>query len=184
MKALVYDNTKGGWSNTRGMWLTDLPKPSLGSSDTAMAIIKLRYAGFCGSDRGIWARQAFGELIESRLQRKISQYALWVMRCSGKVVAVGQDVIEKYGIRPGDIVSAESHNACGTCYQCVAGDKHVCVKDSIIGISEDGCFAEYAKLPARVLWPTDIQKIDPRVARHSGSIRQCGACLHPNSAQR
>jgi threonine 3-dehydrogenase len=28
----------------------------------------------------------------------------------------------------------------------------------------DGCFAEYVKLPARALWPTDIRKIRPEVA--------------------
>ena len=63
----------------------------------------------------------------------------------------------------GDVVSTESHLICGQCYQCRAGDTHVCAKDKIIGISTDGCFAEYVKLPASALWPTDIEKIRPEV---------------------
>jgi threonine 3-dehydrogenase len=44
------------------------------------------------------------------------------------------------------------------------GDTHVCAKDKIIGISMDGCFAEYLKLPAKSLWRTDLAKIRPEVA--------------------
>ena len=36
--------------------------------------------------------------------------------------------------------------------------------DKIIGISQDGCFAEYVKLPAKALWPTDLSRILPEVA--------------------
>src|SRR5690606_2889180 len=41
---------------------------------------------------------------------------------------------------------------------------HVCARDKIIGISTDGCFAEYVKLPAKALWPTDLSRIRPEVA--------------------
>jgi len=44
------------------------------------------------------------------------------------------------------------------------GDLHVCADDKIIGISRDGCFAEFVKLPAKALWPTDLCKFLPEVA--------------------
>jgi threonine 3-dehydrogenase len=164
MKALIYDNTKGGWAGTRGMWLSDIEKPTLSPGETESVIVKMKYAGFCGSDRGIWARQSFGELIESRLQKDNKSIRIMGHELLGEVVETGSEVKDKYNINIGDIVAAESHNTCGQCYQCLAGDKHVCSNDSIIGISEDGCFAEYVKVPAKILWPTDINKIDPRVA--------------------
>jgi threonine 3-dehydrogenase len=43
------------------------------------------------------------------------------------------------------------------------GDSNVCITDRIIGISTDGCFAEYLKLPAHSLWSTDTRKIRPEV---------------------
>ncbi|EKD43497.1 MAG: hypothetical protein ACD_72C00248G0001, partial [uncultured bacterium] len=164
MKALVYDTTKGGWENTRGFWLKDIPEPTLSPSDSESVIVKMRYAGFCGSDRGMWSRASFGPLVQSSLAKENKTQRIIGHELLAEVVQVGDKVTEKYNIKVGDIVSAESHLTCGKCYQCEVGDKHVCADDIIIGISQDGCFGEYAKLPAKVLWPTDINKIDPRVA--------------------
>jgi threonine 3-dehydrogenase len=80
------------------------------------------------------------------------------------VVEVGPEAASKWGYRPGDVVSTESHIICEACYQCRVGDTHVCAKDKIIGISMDGCFAEYLVLPAKSLWRTDLTKIRPEVA--------------------
>jgi threonine 3-dehydrogenase len=44
-----------------------VPRPSLEVGrdyrDASMAIVKPRFAGFCGSDRGIWFRRSFGDMI-------------------------------------------------------------------------------------------------------------------------
>ena len=76
---------------------------------------------------------------------------------------VGSGARRHFGYRPKDIVSTESHIICGSCLQCRIGDTNVCADDIIIGISRDGCFAEYIKLPAKVLWPTDKNKISLKV---------------------
>jgi threonine 3-dehydrogenase len=55
----------------------------------------------------------------------------------------------------GDFVSAESHVVCGKCYQCLHGEKHVCVDDKIIGFDRDGAFAGYIALPASCIWKND-----------------------------
>jgi threonine 3-dehydrogenase len=82
----------------------------------------------------------------------------------GEIVEVGSGVQAEFGLGVGDVISAESHIVCGSCYQCQRGEFHVCQRDRILGISEDGCFAEYIKLPARCAWPTDLSKIRPEVA--------------------
>jgi threonine 3-dehydrogenase len=167
MGALVYDRAEGPWEATRGMIKTTVPSPELVGgvgADEASVIIRPLYAGFCGSDRGIWFRQAFKDMIcrsldgESRDRRVIGHEML------GEIVASGRRAQRKYGYFPGDIVSTESHIICGACYQCRVGDTHVCAEDKIIGISLDGCFAEFIKLPAKSLWRTDLTKIRPEVA--------------------
>ncbi|PLX26287.1 theronine dehydrogenase [Candidatus Parcubacteria bacterium] len=164
MKALIYDKNQGPWKETQGLWMVDKPKPELGEGDNDQVIIKMKYAGFCGSDRGIWSRSSFGELILSTLEKENKDERVVGHELLGEIVEMGSNVTSKYDVRVGDIVSAESHITCGTCYQCQRGDKHVCADDVIIGIAQDGCFAEYAKLPASILWKTDIEKIDPRIA--------------------
>jgi threonine 3-dehydrogenase len=47
--------------------------------------------------------------------------------------------------------TAEMHIACGVCWQCRHGEKHVCHNTVIKGIQEDGGFAEYLVVPAQNL---------------------------------
>lgn len=168
MWALTFDKARESWETSKGLVKERVPVPVLDervdSSDGSRVIVKVKFAGFCGSDRGIWTRKAFGDMIlgslaeEGRTKRVVGHEML------GEIVDVGSRVTEKYGYRKGDIVSTESHIVCGTCVQCRRGEFHVCAKDKIIGISQDGCFAEFIKLPAKSLWPTDTTKIRPEVA--------------------
>jgi threonine 3-dehydrogenase len=164
MKALVYDTTLGGWENTRGYWMQEIEKPVLLKSEKDFVIVKVAYAGFCGSDRGIWSRSSFGPFIESSLKEENKTKRIAGHEFFGNIVEAGKDVFEKFGFALGDTVVAESHVACGECYQCKNGQLHVCKGDKILGISTDGCFAEYAKIPAKILRHADEQDIDPRIA--------------------
>jgi threonine 3-dehydrogenase len=161
MKALVYDQKQGSWKDTTGFWQVDLPEPKLGAGDGNNVILKMKFAGVCGSDRGIWNRTAFQEMIETSLAKEGKTQRIIGHELFAEVAEVGSAVTE---VKVGDAVSAESHITCGKCYQCVRGDTHVCAEDIIIGIAADGCFAEYAKLPAKILWKTDPQNIEPELA--------------------
>jgi threonine 3-dehydrogenase len=65
--------------------------------------------------------------------------------CAGEVVAVGPAV---QGIAAGARVCAETHIACGACYQCTHGAPHICRNLILFGHQVDGCFAEYCVVPA------------------------------------
>ncbi|GMV13933.1 MAG: zinc-binding dehydrogenase [Polyangiaceae bacterium] len=174
MRALVYDRAKDPWEESRGLRLEDVPKAELDEKndyqDRSRVLIKPRFVGFCGSDRGIWFRRAFKDMIVGSLDKEAK--ALHRSRDQrvighelfGEIVAVGSDAKRTHGLEVGDMVAAESHIFCGVCYQCRNGDAHVCADDLIIGISYDGAFADYVKLPAQVIWRTDTKKIRPEVA--------------------
>ncbi|MFH0899085.1 MAG: zinc-binding dehydrogenase [Pseudomonadota bacterium] len=168
MQALVFDRNQGSWDETRGLWMEEVPAPSLNEGadwkDGYAALVRPRYMGFCGSDRGIWFRRAFGDMIRESLEQEKRDVRIIGHELFGEIVAIGSHAARELGLKPGDMVSAESHIICGSCYQCRVGDTHVCADNKIIGISTDGCFAELVKLPASLLWPTDIRKIRPEVA--------------------
>ena len=168
MTALVYDRSLGPWEETRGLTRARVPTPRLDPSadrrDEASVIVKVSYAGFCGSDRGIWLRKSFKQMIHGSLDDEGGDVRITGHELLGRVVQVGRKAAIKYGYEPGQVVSTESHIICGACYQCRAGDTHVCAEDKIIGISTDGCFAEYLKLPAKSLWHTNLDRIRPEVA--------------------
>lgn len=165
MRALTFDRSRESWEGSRGMVVDQVPVPTLGSpDDRGMVLVKVRYAGFCGTDRGIWARKAMGDMVLGSLDRDGSDRRVFGHELLGEVVDVDPEAAAQFGYRPGDTVSTESHIVCGACYQCRLGEYHVCANEKIIGVSVDGCFADYVKLPAAALWPTDLSRIRPEVA--------------------
>lgn len=168
MLALTYDRVKDPWDSTEGLRLQEVPRPLLDATrafrDGEMALIRPYLTGFCGSDRGIWHRRSFGDMIASSLDAEGHDVRVIGHELLGEIVQVGPEVTRDYGLMPGDIVTAESHIVDDTCYQCRVGDKHVCATAQIIGISLDGCFSEFVKLPAKALWRTDLARIRPEVA--------------------
>ncbi len=167
MKALVYDKSSMPWDTTRGFERREISRPVLDSADPGDAdkvIVKVIYSGFCGSDRGIWNRVAFKGMIFESLKREQRTVRTIGHEMVGEIVEVGPRAAARYGYRPKDIVTTESHIICNVCYQCRIGQTHICANDIIIGIGQDGCFAEYIKLPAQTLWPTDARKIKLEVA--------------------
>jgi threonine 3-dehydrogenase len=168
MWALTFDRSREPWDTSTGLVKERVGIPqideSADSSDGSRVVIKVKYSGFCGSDRGIWYRKAFGDMILGSLDEEHRDKRIVGHEMLGEIVEVGSRVAEKHGYKVGDVVSTESHIVCGTCYQCRRGEYHVCARDKIIGISQDGCFAEYIKLPAKALWRTDLSKIRPEVA--------------------
>ena len=168
MQALVYDKATMPWDKTRGFVRQTVARPELDEAanpaDSMSVVIKVIFAGFCGSDRGIWNRTAFKGMIFESLKQEQHTTRIIGHEMVGEIVEVGSLVTGKYNYRAKDIVSTESHIICGVCHQCMIGQTHICADDQIIGISRDGCFAEYIKLPAAVLWPTDKKKIKLKVA--------------------
>lgn len=191
MKALIFDKSKS-WETSRGFEMVNIPEPVLDEknnpSDAESVIIKVHYAGVCGTDRGIWNRQAFKDAIlnsidaESQtspipsLSRRgtepvpsltkgrlggVKTYRIIGHEFFGEAVKIGSRV---KGIGVGDFVSCESHVVCNQCFQCSSGQKEVCTNEKILGISRDGGFAEYIKVPAHIVWKTDTSKIRPEVA--------------------
>jgi threonine 3-dehydrogenase len=194
MKALIFDKSKSDWQSTRGFEMVNIPEPVLEAGDEDKIIIKVAYAGVCGTDKGIWNRQAFRDAILNSIDQEskipvIARSAADEAILSSKKIATPSDALglamtkksyriighEFFGevkdkgskvkdIAIGDFVACESHVVCNKCYQCLHGQKNVCINEKILGISVDGGFAEYAKVPAQVAWKTDTSKIRPEVA--------------------
>ncbi len=168
MLALVFDAVKDGWDSSTGFRKASVPRPRLDEradpEDASRVIVRVRYAGVCGSDRGIWYRSSFKGMILDSLLDEGKTCRVIGHELVGAIAEVGTRARSRFELREGQIVAAESHIVCGRCTQCRLGESHVCSNEKIIGISTDGCFAEYIKLPANVVWPTDPTKIRIEVA--------------------
>jgi len=133
-----------------GLELLDVPKPSAGPGQV---VVRVLATSLCGTDNHIyrWDEWAQGRI---RLPRIIGH------ELCGEVVEAGSGVT---AVAVGDYVAAESHITCAVCFQCRTGNAHVCKNYRILGIDEDGSYAEYVRLPERVLWKTS-REIPPEFA--------------------
>jgi threonine 3-dehydrogenase len=176
-KGLVIDLSEKSRDDSRGFTLTDLPMPTLDEAknpnDAVSVILKVRYAGVCGSDLGLWNRTAFKDMFLSSLKRDGVTRRVVGHEFVGEIVEAGSMVKSLYSdpdpqnlakIEVGHLVSGDSHVTCGRCYQCRLGEGHVCRDEAILGISIDGIFAEYVKIPAKNLWGIDESRVRPEIA--------------------
>ncbi len=124
----------------------DVPKPGPGQ-----VLIKVKYASICGSDLHIYKWDEFAQSEITELPRIIGHES------AGEVIEVGEGV---ESVKKGDYVGVETHIACGKCYQCRIGKKHVCRNLKILGFHMDGAFAEYMVVPEENAWkvPDEIPK--------------------------
>ncbi len=177
IKALTLDLKKDGWDKSRGFVMREVLMPTLDEkknpADATSVILKIRYAGVCGSDRGIWYRNAWKDGVHESLKREGKSMRITGHEFVGEIVAAGSMVKNLYSdtdphnkakIEIGSLVSGDSHVTCGRCYQCRIGEQHVCINESILGITIDGIFAEYVKIPAKNLWAVDTTRLRPEIA--------------------
>jgi threonine 3-dehydrogenase len=126
-------------SSEPGLWLEDVPEPSIGINDV---LIKVHRTGICGTDVHIfkwddWARKT------------IPVPMVIGHEFVGEVVETGSNVSD---FHKGEIVSGEGHVVCGRCRNCLAGRRHLCAHTMGVGVNRPGAFAEYISLPMTNIW--------------------------------
>jgi 2-desacetyl-2-hydroxyethyl bacteriochlorophyllide A dehydrogenase len=70
--------------------------------------------------------------------------------CAGRIDALGAGV---EGWNVGDRVTVRPNFGCGTCERCREGRDNICSHSRGLGVTADGCLAEYIVAPARYLFP-------------------------------
>ncbi|NHC12903.1 L-threonine 3-dehydrogenase [Motilibacter deserti] len=122
-----------------GLELVDRPEPEPGEHEAKVRVLR---TGICGTDLHIESWDAWAA-------NAVAAPLVPGHEFCGEVVAVGPGVQD---VRVGDLVSGEGHVVCGTCRNCRAGRRHLCVRPSCIGVNRDGAFAEYVVLPEANTW--------------------------------
>lgn len=135
-----------------GAQIESVAVPTIGPTDV---LIRVRAASICGTDLHIYDWDPWSA-------SRINPPMTFGHEFCGVVEEIGNEVVS---VRQGDFVSAEMHINCGHCRPCHMGQPHVCQNVRIIGIDQDGCFAQFVKVPGRNVW-----KIDPAIPEHYAAI--------------
>lgn len=113
--------------------VSTVDRPAIGPRDV---LLEVRACGICYTDL--------------RVAERLGGPALPLIpghEAVGVVAAVGSDVTE---VAPGTRVGAHAHFTCGTCASCGSGEEEACTTGftRLAGVSLDGGYAEYMRVPA------------------------------------
>jgi threonine 3-dehydrogenase len=136
----------------KGLQMDTVAVPLIGPTDV---LVRVKTASICGTDLHIYGWDRWS-------QGRIKPPVTLGHEFCGTIERVGDEV---RAVKPGDFVSAEMHVNCGHCHQCRLGEAHICQNLRIIGIDQDGAFAEFVKIPASNIW-----KLDAAIPEHYGAI--------------
>lgn len=146
MKALVKTGKEPGFE------LKEMDVPKVGPKDV---LIKVKGTSICGSDIHMYHSSP-------GIMRQVTTPVIIGHETCGEVVEVGDCVTS---VQKGDLISPEPHVFCGECYYCQTGAALNCQNMGLFGLSMDGAFAEYARVPATACWkhakdmPPDLASI-------------------------
>src|SRR5260370_25712522 len=136
----------------KGLQMDTVAVPLIGPTEV---LVRVKTASICGTDLYIYGWDHWS-------QGRIKPPVTLGHEFCGTVERTGDEV---RAVMAGDFVSAEMHVNCGHCHQCRLGQAHICQNLRIIGIGQDGAFAEFVKIPASNIW-----KLDPAIPEHYGAI--------------
>src|SRR4051812_50056507 len=88
--------------------------------------IEVAYTGICGTDLHIF---------HGDMDARVGDRAVLGHEMSGRISAVGSQV---EGWSPGDPVTVMPLRSCGTCAACLAGNEHICLRLTFLGIDAPG----------------------------------------------
>ena len=147
MLAAVYHGPKD-------LRVENVPTPRIGKGEVLVKVIS---ASICGTDLRIF-------------HGNHRMYAPGTVRIPGHevvgtIVDVGVEV-ENYTV--GQRVFCAPNTGCGYCQQCITGNNNLCANYDAIGVTSDGGFAEFVRIPANSVKQGNVipvsETVDPAVA--------------------
>lgn len=113
---------------------TEKPVPKDGE-----ALLKVLYCGICGSDVATYTgNQPF------TTYPRIPGHEF-----SAEIISIPEN---EYGLKVGDIVTANPYFNCGECYSCKRGFVNCCTDNQTMGVQRDGSFREYIVMPVERIY--------------------------------
>jgi len=123
-----------------GIWMNEAPIPKINHDDV---LIKIKKTAICGTDIHIYNWDEWS-------QKTIPIPMITGHEFVGEIIEMGKGVT---GFKIGQRVSGEGHIACNKCRNCRAGRRHLCRATIGVGVTRQGCFAEYLAIPAVNAYP-------------------------------
>ena len=143
--------------------LEERPIPGIGTGE---ALLRVFAAGICGTDLRIL--HGHHRLFPSGTQRIPGHEVV------GEIAAVGGG---ETGLVTGQKVMVAPNIGCGHCHLCIGGNNNLCKQYQAIGITMDGGFAEYMRIPVPMITQGNVIPIDADADAAVSTLIEPFACV-------
>ena len=144
--------------------LAEVPIPQIGDNE---ALLKVRAASICGTDVRMY-KNGYKNVTEKNPLILGHEFA-------GKIVQVGKNVT---ALKVGQKVAVAPNIGCGTCDLCVSGQTHLCGTYDAFGITIDGGFAEYVRIPENAIRQGNIAPLDEAISYAEAALVEPLSCVY------
>lgn len=141
----------------------DVPVPKIGKGEM---LVKVLSASICGTDLRIY--HGNHRMYTSETVRIPGHEVV------GTIAELGENV-EGYSI--GERVFCAPNTGCGHCLQCITGNNNLCANYDAIGVTSDGGFAEYVRIPANSVQQGNVIKVSDQVDPAVAALMEPFACV-------
>ncbi|MGJ7094440.1 alcohol dehydrogenase catalytic domain-containing protein [Vibrio hannami] len=136
-------------------------------------LLKVRSASLCGTDVRMYMN-GYKEVSPENPLIIGHEFA-------GEIAKVGSAVKGNYF--EGQKVAIAPNIGCGTCDLCVSGQTHLCDDYDAWGVTMDGGFAEYVRIPSFAIEQGNIAPLDDEISYAEASLVEPLSCVYNGQKQ-
>ena len=141
----------------------EIPVPKIGPGEL---LIKVLSASICGTDLRIF-------------HGNHRMYGPGTVRIPGhevvgNIAEVGEGLT---GFRVGERMFIAQNMGCGQCAQCVSGNNNLCANYDAVGVTIDGGFAQFMRVPANSIQQGNVIKVSENVDQAVAALMEPFACV-------
>ncbi len=144
--------------------VSDVPIPKISDDEI---LLKVKAASICGTDVRMY-KNGYKDVSEENSLIIGHEFA-------GDIAKVGKNV---KGFKVGQKVAVAPNIGCGTCDLCVSGQTHLCGDYDAFGVTMDGGFAEYVKIPKNAIIQGNLSLLDADISYQEAALVEPLSCVY------
>ena len=142
----------------------EIPKPEINDDEI---LLKIESAALCGTDVRMYKNGYPG--VDADHPRTLGH------EFGGIIEKIGKHV---EGFAVGMHVALAPNIGCGICDRCVRGDGHLCDAYQAFGVTMDGAFAEYVKVPFNAICQGNLTMVPEGVDAEEVALNEPLSCVY------
>jgi len=143
--------------------IEDRDRPKIGPDE---ALLRVSHCGICGTDHRIVAGKH--RLVPAGAMRILGHEIV------GEIVETGNAVSDPLPAGP---VIVAPNTGCGHCRECLSGNGNRCTETRALGITDDGAFAEFLKIPAAAIVQGNVIPLEATTDPLAAALIEPLACV-------